>query len=146
MDNLVRFEDDGTGVRETTAVIRVQSQAGVQELGQLIFGYSSATENLETIYVRVRKPDGRVIDSPTAGARDFAPEVFQQAPAYSDYRQRHVAVASLQPGDVLEYRIVVHVNTPVAPHEFWYEHSFSNGLPSTKNALTLISRRPVRSS
>ena len=38
MDDLVRFEDDGTGVRETTAVIRVQTQAGVQELGQLILG------------------------------------------------------------------------------------------------------------
>jgi len=30
LDSLVRFEDDGTGVRETTAVIRVQSQAGVR--------------------------------------------------------------------------------------------------------------------
>jgi len=125
MDNIVRFEDDGTGVRETTAVFRVQSQAGVQQLGQLIFGYSSATESLEVMYVRVRKPDGRVIATSTADAQDFAPEILQQAPAYSDYRQRHISVASLQPGDVLEYRTVVHVTTPVAPHEFWYEHSFS---------------------
>jgi hypothetical protein len=44
--NLVRFEDDGTGIRDTTAVIRVQSQAGIQQLGQLIFGYSSAVEKL----------------------------------------------------------------------------------------------------
>src|ERR1700684_296027 len=37
LDNLVRYEDDGTGRRETIAVIRVQSQAGVQALGQLVF-------------------------------------------------------------------------------------------------------------
>src|SRR5579859_1138596 len=125
MDDLVRFEDDGTGVREATAVIRVQSQAGVKALGQLVFGYSSATEKLDVNYVRVRKPDGRVIETPASTAQDFAPEVLREAPTYSDYRERHVSVAGLQAGDVLEYHTVTHVTTPLAPHEFWYEHSFS---------------------
>ena len=122
--NLIRFENDGTGIRDTTAVIHVQSQAGVQAMGQLIFGYSSATENLEVQYVRVRKPDGQVIETPPASAQDFAPDVLQEAPMYSDYRQRHISVVSLQPGDVLEYRTITHVTTPLAPHEFWYEHTF----------------------
>ena len=61
----VRFEEDGTGLRDTTAVVRVQSQAGLQQFGQLIFAYSSATENLEIDYVRVRKPDGRVVITST---------------------------------------------------------------------------------
>lgn len=125
MDNLVRFEDDGTGVQETTAVIRVQSQAGVKELGQLVFGYSSATEKLDVDYVRVRKPDGRVIETPGSTAQDFAPEVLREAPTYSDYRERHVSVAGLQAGDVLEYHTITQVTTPLAPHEFWYEYSFS---------------------
>src|SRR5208282_1154528 len=55
--NRVRFENDGTEVGETEAVVRIQSQAGVEEFGQLVFGYSSATEKLEVEYVRVRKPD-----------------------------------------------------------------------------------------
>lgn len=121
---LVRFEDDGTGLRETTAVINIQSQAGVQELGQLIFGYSSATESLEVSYVRVRKPDGRSIETAVTSAQDFAPEILRQAPAYSDYRERHVSVAALAPGDVLEYRTVVHITSALAPREFWYEHTF----------------------
>jgi tetratricopeptide (TPR) repeat protein/transglutaminase-like putative cysteine protease len=123
-DNLVRYEDDGTGIRETTAVIRVQSQAGVQALGQLVIGYSSATEKLEVDYVRVRKPDGQVVDTPLANSQDFAPEVLRQAPTYTDFRQRHVSVANLQAGDTLEYHTVTHVTTPLAPHQFWYEHSF----------------------
>src|SRR6266849_4093170 len=44
--NRVRFENDGTSVSETEAVIRIQSQAGVEAFGQLVFGYSSATEKL----------------------------------------------------------------------------------------------------
>ena len=91
----------------------------------MVFGYSSATERLEVTYVRVRKPNGQVIETPASSAQDFAPETLREAPAYTDYRQRHVPVASLQPGDVLEYHIVVHVTTPIATHEFWYEHSFS---------------------
>ena len=122
--NRIRFENDGTGTRESEAVVRVQSQAGVQALGQLILGYSAATENLEVSYVRVRKPDGRVVETSAAGAQDLAPEILQQAPMYSDYRQRHISVASLQAGDVLEYRTVIHVTTPVVAGQFWYEHSF----------------------
>ena len=121
--NLVRFENDGTGIRDTTAVIRVQSQAGVEEMGQLIFGYSSATEELQIDYVRVRKPDGKTVETPPASAQDFAPDVLKEAPMYSDYRQRHVSVVSLQPGDVLEYHTVTRVK-PLASNEFWYEHVF----------------------
>ena len=137
MDNLVRFEDDGTGVQETTAVIRVQSQAGVKELGQLVFGYSSATEKLDVDYVRARKPDGRVIETPASTAQDFAPEVLREAPTYSDYRERHVSVAGLQAGDVLEYHTVTHVTTPLAPHEFWYEHSFSKDVAVHEGRLQI---------
>jgi tetratricopeptide (TPR) repeat protein len=124
IENLVRFEDDGTGIRDTAAAIHIQSDAGVQEFGQLIFGYSQDTEKLEIQYVRVRKPDGKVIETPLTGAQDFAPEILKEAPMYSDYRQRHVSVSSLQPGDVLEYRTIVHVTTALAPHQFWYEYSF----------------------
>jgi hypothetical protein len=44
---VVRFENDGTEHREQTARVRVQSDAGVQRLGQLVFGYSSANEQME---------------------------------------------------------------------------------------------------
>jgi len=71
--NRVRFENDGTEVSETEAVMLIQSQAGVEEFGQLIFGYSSATENLDVEYVRVRKPDGQVVVTPESTAQDFAP-------------------------------------------------------------------------
>src|SRR5258705_8565876 len=104
--NRARFENDGTGVEETEAVIRIQSQAGVEQFGQLGFGYSSATEQLKVEYVRVRKPSGQVVVTPDSTAQDFAPDVLKEAPMYSDYRQRHGSVTALQPGDTLEYRTV----------------------------------------
>src|SRR3984893_18097569 len=89
--NRVRYENDGTEVSQTEAVIRIQSQAGVEEFGQLVFGYSSATEKLEVEYVRVRKPDGKVVVTKESTAQDFAPDVLKEAPMYSDYRQRHIS-------------------------------------------------------
>src|SRR5208282_5397984 len=126
--NRAHFENDGTEVSETEAVIRIQSQAGVEEFGQLVFGYSSATEKLEVEYVRVRKPDGQVVVTPESTAQDFAPDVLKEAPMYSDYRQRHISVAALQPGDTLEYRTVTRVLTPLAAGNFWYEYTFPKGV------------------
>src|SRR5258708_10940863 len=126
--NRVHFENDGTEVSETEAVVRIQSQAGVEEFGQLVFGYSSATEKLDVEYVRVRKPDGQVVVTPESTAQDFAPDVLKEAPMYSDYRQRHISVAALQSGDTLEYRTVIRVLSPLAAGNFWYEYTFPTGV------------------
>ncbi len=135
--NHVRFENDGTEVSETEAVIRVQSQAGVEEFGQIVFGYSSATEKLEVEYVRVRKPDGQVVITPESTAQDFAPDVLKEAPMYSDYRQRHISVTALQPGDTLEYRTVTRVLTPLAAGNFWYEATFPKGVAVNEDRLVI---------
>src|SRR5216683_432492 len=135
--NRAHFENDGTEVSETEAVVRIQSQAGVEEFVQLVFGHSSATEKLGVEYVRVRKPDGRVVVTPDSTAQDFAPDVLKEAPMYSDYRQRHISVAGLQPGDTLEYRTVTRVLTPLAAGNFWYEHSFPKGVVVNEDRLEI---------
>src|ERR1700682_3481272 len=135
--NRVHFENDGREVSETEAVIRMQSQAGVEEFGQLVFGYSSATEKFEVEYVRVLKPDGQVVVTPESTAQDFAPDVLKEAPMYSDYRQRHISVAALQPGDTLEYRTVIRVLTPLAAGNFWYEYTFPKGVVVNEDRLEI---------
>ncbi len=135
--NRARFENDGTGVEETEAVIRIQSQAGVEQFGQLVFGYSSATEQLKVEYVRVRKPNGQVIVTPDSTAQDFAPDVLRDAPMYSDYRQRHISVTALRPGDTLEYKTVTRIVTPLAAGHFWYEHRFPKGVVVNEDRLEI---------
>ena len=135
--NRVRFENDGTSVEESEAVILIQSEAGVRDFGQLVFGYSSATEKLDVEYVRVRKPDGQVIATPESTAQDFAPDVLKDAPMYTDYRQRHISVAALRPGDTLEYRTVTRATTPLAAGNFWYEHTFPKGVVVGEDRLEI---------
>ena len=136
MKESVRFENDGSGVRETTAVIRIQSQAGVQAWGQLVLGYSTANEDLNIDYVRVRQADGQVVNTPLSNIQDFAPEVLREAPMYSDFRQKHISIVGMQPGVTLEYHVVTHVKA-LAAGEFWYEYSFPVDAALTDGSLDI---------
>jgi hypothetical protein len=121
---VVRFENDGTERREQTARVRVQSDAGVQRLGQLVFGYSSANELMEMAYVRVRRADGTVIEATSADVQDLPSPVAREAPVYSDFREKHITVPGLQPGQELEYSIVIRTEKPLITNHFWLDYIF----------------------
>ncbi len=114
------FENDGTGTRETSLRLRIQSDAGVQRYSVLSFPYQEATETVEVVYVRVRKPDGTVIVTPAENVLDMPSEITRQAPFYSDLHEKHVAVKGLTVGDVLESQARWHVTKPLAPGQFWF--------------------------
>ncbi len=119
-----RFEPDGTGRKEITARVRVQSEAGVQQWGQLQVGYNSANERIEIPYVRVLKEDGSVVKAGDDAVQDLSAPVEHEAPVYTDYRQKHVTVPGLRPGEILEYDLVTIIHTPLAAGQFWTEYEF----------------------
>jgi tetratricopeptide (TPR) repeat protein len=125
MKTIIRFEPDGTGRREMSIRARAQSEAGVRQLGQLAFGYSAATERLDFPFVRVRKPDGSVVETPASAIQDLSSPVQRVAPVYTDFRQKHVTVNGLVAGDVLEASIVTVIHTALAPGHFWTEYRFN---------------------
>jgi len=118
------FENDGTSSRTTTSAVRVQSEAGVQHWGVLSVGYSTTNEQVEIGYVRVRKADGTVVETPADSAQDLTSEIMRVAPMYSDYHEKHVAVKGLGAGDVLEYQVTTLLHTPLIPGQFWFGYDF----------------------
>ncbi len=120
-----RFENDGTGRKEIVARLKVQSEAGVEQWGQLVVGYNSANERVEIPYVRVLKTDGSVVTAQPDAVQDLTAPIEREAPVYTDYRQKHITVPGLRPGEVLEYDIVTVIHTPLAPGQFWMEHDFA---------------------
>jgi tetratricopeptide (TPR) repeat protein len=119
-----RFEDDGTGRRDTVVRVRVQSEAGLPQWGQLRFGYNSASERFEIPYVRVIKQDGGVVMAGADAVQELNEPIQRIAPVYTDFREKHVTVPGLRPGDVLEYETVAVIHTPLAPGQFWMQHDF----------------------
>lgn len=120
----VVYNEDGTGTRETAVAMRVQSQAGVQELAVLSFPYTSYNDTVELDYVRVKKPDGTVIVTPDYNIQDMPADVTRTAPMYSDIHEKHVTVKALGVGDLLEYLVRYRTLKPQVPGQFWYEYTF----------------------
>jgi tetratricopeptide (TPR) repeat protein len=118
------LQGDGTYSLDVTARVRVQSQAGVQQLGILNFPYASAMETEDVVYVRVLKPDQRVIVTPAENVLDMPTEITQQAPFYSDQKQKQVAVKGLEIGDVVEYQSHNVAKTALDPGQFWFAFNF----------------------
>jgi tetratricopeptide (TPR) repeat protein len=119
-----RFESDGTGQREMSARVRIQSEAGVQTFGQLILPYNSSNEKIEIEQVSVHKQDGSTVTASQSNIQELTAPVSQVAPVYSDLKAKHVTVPSLRPGDSLDYHVIWRTTTPLAPNHFWLEHNF----------------------
>src|SRR5215510_5141569 len=124
----VIWTDDGAGTRETEGVFRVQAESGVQELAVLTFPYTSANESVDFEYVRVRKSNGAVIDTPAYNIQDMPGNVTRVAPMYSDIREKQVAVKALSVGDLLEYKVRYRILKSDVSGQFWFEYSFQKNL------------------
>jgi len=116
-----RFENDGTGREQIDARVKVNSDAGVQALGQLKVGYSQLSDKLEIAYVRVIKPDGTVVTAQESAIQDVT---YPNALMYTDYHEKHISVPALRPGDVLEYRFIRNIVNPLTPGQFWTSYDF----------------------
>ena len=123
----VRFENDGTGERELNVRIRVQSDAGVQALGELVFGYGEGNEKMDVRSVVVHKADGTSVAAGADAVKEMTAPIARDAPVYTDYKEKHITVPSLRPGDTLEYSIVTRIVTAFAPNQFWFDHNFLQG-------------------
>jgi Flp pilus assembly protein TadD len=122
-----RFENDGTGERELNVRVRVQSDAGVQALGELVFGYGEANEKMDVRSVVVHKTDGTNVTAGSDAVKEMTAPIARDAPVYTDYKEKHITVPSLRPGDTLEYSIVTHIEKAFAANQFWFEHNFLEG-------------------
>src|SRR5271170_6562603 len=132
-----RFENDGTSQRDLAVRVRVQSDAGVQQLGELVFGYNSANEVMDVRFVRVKKKDGSVVTASADAVKDMTASVARDAPEYTDYQEKHVTVPSLHAGDTIEYEIATRTVTALAPGNFWFDYAF------VKDAIVLDERLDV---
>lgn len=120
----IAFQADGSYTSEITLRAKVQSAAGVQQLGVINAPYASATSKMQVVYVKVTKPDGTVVTTPTENVLDMPAPITQQAPFYSDLKVQQVAVKGLAVGDAIEYQFRETSIKPIDPGQFWYDINF----------------------
>ncbi|MBS1821380.1 MAG: DUF3857 domain-containing protein [Acidobacteria bacterium] len=123
-DTVYRFAVDGTGTREMTTVARIQSDAAARQYGVLSFPFAGSSGHVEFDYVRVRKADGSVVETPASDAQEVPLEVTRQAPFYSDLKEKQIPVRNLRMGDKLEYKVRIVDTKAEAPGQFWGQDTF----------------------
>jgi tetratricopeptide (TPR) repeat protein len=133
----VRFEDDGTSRRTVAFQVRVKTEAGVQAWGLLRFGYDSATQRILLDDISVHKADGTVVRADTSSIQDLASPIQNEAPVYTDFREKHVTVPALKPGDLLYDTVTYELQTPIAPGQFWFEYSFDDKMVTLDEELII---------
>ena len=121
----VTFENDGTGTRDATFRIRVQSDAGVQRYMSSVFLTGKRRDHRNRVCARhqagwhSRADAGRKY--PRYAFRGHAPSTFLQRP-----HEKHIAVKGLAAGDVLEAETRSHITKPLAPGQFWPAFNWTN--------------------
>jgi tetratricopeptide (TPR) repeat protein len=137
LDTMFRFASDGTGAKQITGVYLMQSEAAARQFGVLTIPFAAGNERVEIEYVRVRKPDGTLVETPASDAQEMPQEVTRQAPFYSDLKEKQVPVRNLRVGDRLEYKASVVRVKAEAPGEFWGQEDFGNGVVVLEESIEL---------
>jgi len=124
LETHIRFESNGDSRKEVHTRVKINNEIGVQQFARINFGYNRAFESVEIPLVHITHASGGSVDILPSAITDQPNPVVVNAPAYQDVRIKSVRILGLEPGDLLEYRVVTTVSHhPLAP-DFWLEHSF----------------------
>jgi len=132
-----RFESDGTGVNVVEVQARLLNEAGVQQLGQILIPYLESRSSVELLHLRVRKPDGTVLEADSRKIQDLPAPVAAAFPVYSDLHLLHAPAPAMNSGDVLESAIRVTLSHPDTPGHFGAAHVFGRLVPVSSEVLEI---------
>ena len=126
LESSYRFEANGDSRKEVHTRVCINNELGVRQFARLDFDYNRSFESIEIPLVHIRHPSGGTADILPSAITDNPNPAVVNAPAYQDVRIKSVRILGLEPGDVLEYRIVTTTtHQPLAP-DFWLDHSFDH--------------------
>jgi hypothetical protein len=124
LETTYRFETNGDSRKEVHTRVRINNELGVRQFARLNFDFNRSFQTLEIPLVHITHPSGGSADILPSAITDNPNPAVVDAPAYQDVRVKSVRILGLQPGDLLEYRVVTTTSHhPLAP-DFWLDHTF----------------------
>jgi len=124
LETKYRFEENGDSRKEVHALVKINSELGVRQFARLNFDYNRSFQSVEIPLVHITHASGGTADILPSAITDAPNPAVEKFPAYHDVRVKSVRVLGLEPGDLLEYRVVTTTtHHPLAP-DFWLEHTF----------------------
>jgi hypothetical protein len=124
LETKYRFETNGDSRKEVHTRVKINNELGVRQFARLNFDLNRSFQAVEIPLVRITHPSGGIADILPSAITDNPNPAVVDAPAYQDVRVKSVRILGLQPGDLLEYRVITTTtHHPLAP-DFWLDHTF----------------------
>src|SRR5437879_5405109 len=124
LETRYRFEANGDSRKEVHTRVHINNEFGVLQFARVNFDYNRSFQSIEIPLVHITHPSGGTADILPSAITDNANPAVVNAPAYQDVRVKSVRILGLEPGDILEYRIITTTtHHPLAP-DFWLDYSF----------------------
>jgi hypothetical protein len=124
LETSYRFEANGDSRKEVHTRVKINSELGVRQFARLNFDYNRSFQSIEIPLVHITHSSGGTADILPSAITDNPNPAVVDAPAYQDVRVKSVRILGLEPGDLLEYRVITTTaHHPLAP-DFWLEHTF----------------------
>jgi Domain of Unknown Function with PDB structure (DUF3857) len=144
LETRVRFEANGDSRKEVHTRVHINNELGARQFARLNFDYNRSFQQVELPLMRITHASGGTADILPGAISDQPNSAVVNFPAYHDVRVKSERILGLEPGDMLEYRVVTTTtHHPLAP-DFWVEHTFDRSgvvsheafeldLPSSRN-------------
>jgi hypothetical protein len=124
LETSYRFEVNGDSRKEVHTRVKINSELGVRQFARLNFDYNRSFQSIEIPLVHITHTSGGTADILPSAITDNPNPAVVDAPAYQDVRVKSVRILGLEPGDMLEYRVITTTtHHPLAP-DFWLDHTF----------------------
>ena len=134
LETRYRFDINGDSRKEVHTRVRINNELGVRQFARLNFDFNRSFQAAQIPLVRITHASGGIADILPSAITDNPNPAVVDAPAYQDVRVKSVRILGLEPGDLLEYRVVTTTtHHPLAP-DYWLDHTFDrSGIVTEEN-------------
>ncbi len=117
-DITVDYDRDGKYISEEYGLVKILTEAGKKDLGEIHFPYYRKYDEITIEMARVIKPDSTTVDVSPDMITDITLAAAARMNIYEpDVREKVITFKNLEIGDAIEYRIkTVNIQTPIEGH------------------------------
>jgi transglutaminase-like putative cysteine protease len=136
-DGVVRLEADGRGTKTFRQIVQILKPSAAERWQEQSFSYSPQHERLTINWIRVVRPDGRVVSAKPSHVQDSDVPAETDDPVYSDRRVRRESLSGVAPGTIVDYSVTTEELKPFLPRDFFQSWGVSTGLQVARSRFVV---------
>ena len=111
-DGTNTFLPTGTSFYVVHDTLRLFTQQGVKDYGEVQIPYDTDLQTLHLDYARTITPDGKEVIPDKSAIHEVTPPELQGAPMYSSIKLYTISMPALEPGAIIDYQVTIKDKEP----------------------------------